>query len=93
MLLFEIFILEGKTLVFKVQALHLRLELSQSLLQDGRVIRVKVGISLPTWLREAWIRKHVVGARRCLMLLVVHELEVAVGKTARVVWVFIEYIS
>jgi len=95
MLLFEFLIFNSQPLVFHVEALHLRLQLGQSLLQHGRIVRVKVRIYLARLLCQSRIRKHVVGTRRLLLLLlvVVRELEMTIRITACVIRVVLVYIS
>ena len=93
MLLFEFLVFNSQSLVFHVEALHLRLQLGQSLLQHGRIVRVKVRIYLARLLCQSRIRKHVVRTRRLLLLLVVRELEMTIRITACVIRVVLVYIS
>ena len=85
MLLLQLLVLEGHPLVLHVEAHHLRLQLSQPLLQHGRVVRVEVRVL--GGLGEAGVREHTAttGGLLWLLIYVVLELKVTVGVTGGVV--------
>jgi hypothetical protein len=85
-LLLQLLVLEGHPLVLHVEAHHLRLQLSQPLLQHGRVVRVD-GRGLGG-LGEAGVRQHPAATGGLLWLLLIYvvlELKVTVGVTGGVV--------
>jgi hypothetical protein len=85
-LLLQLLVLEGHPLVLHVEAHHLRLQLSQPLLQHGRVVRVEVRVL--GGLGEAGVREHTAttgGLLWLLLIYVVLELKVTVGVTGGVV--------
>jgi hypothetical protein len=86
-LLLQLLVLEGHPLVLHVEAHHLRLQLSQPLLQHGRVVRVEVRVL--GGLGEAGVREDTATTGGLLWLLlliyVVLELKVTVGVTGSVV--------
>lgn len=85
-LLLQLLVLEGHPLVLHVEAHHLGLQLSQSLLQHGRVVRVEVRV-LAHRLGEAGVREDTApgGLLGLLLINVVLELKVTVGVTGGVV--------
>jgi hypothetical protein len=92
-LLLQLLVLEGHPLVLHVEAHHLRLQLSQSLLQHGRVVRVNVWVlGHCGGLGEAGVREDTATTRGLLGLLLINvvlELKVTVGVTGSVVYLWL----
>jgi hypothetical protein len=84
-LLLQLLVLEGHPLVLHVEAHHLRLQLSQALLQHGRVVRVEVRVL--GGLGEAGVREDTAttGGLLWMLIYVILELKVTVGVTGGVV--------